>query len=233
MNKDRIMKKIQKCLALSKSSNEHEAAAALRQAKALMDTHQLTMSDVELNQLDVVEVEGKGLARPPRWKIMLYLTVARAFGCSSFTRGGHPVFVGTAPNPEVAKYALDVLLRQLELNKKEFLSSKAHFVDILDRGEKTKLGRGFAEGWVQGCYQTVEKFSASLSDDKHAEHKRKMEQQHNGKINKAAPRKRASESGIGRQAAAYGYQSGMKAQIHAGMSQDSGPDLLTAEGSQV
>lgn len=230
MSKDRIMQKIQKCLALSRSSNEHEAAAALRQAKALMDKHQLTMSDVELNQLDVVVMEGKGVARPPRWKIMLYLTVARAFGCSSFTRGGHPVFVGTAPNPEVAKYALDVLLRQLELNKKEFLDSHSNLIGQLDRGKKIQVGRGFAEGWVQGCYEIVNKFSDAISDDVGRAHKRKMERQHGSKVGSARPPKRASESGIGAGAAAHGYRHGRKAQIHAGMNQDEGPGLLPAAG---
>ena len=36
MNRDDALKKIKKCLALSRSANEHEAAAALRQAQALM-----------------------------------------------------------------------------------------------------------------------------------------------------------------------------------------------------
>ena len=35
MNRDDALKKIKKCLALSRSANEHEAAAALRQAQAL------------------------------------------------------------------------------------------------------------------------------------------------------------------------------------------------------
>jgi hypothetical protein len=39
---DAIIRKIEKCLALSKSSNEHEAAAALRQATKLMEAYNIT-----------------------------------------------------------------------------------------------------------------------------------------------------------------------------------------------
>ena len=39
MDKDDILRKIEKCLALAKSSEPAEAAAALRQAQALMREH--------------------------------------------------------------------------------------------------------------------------------------------------------------------------------------------------
>ena len=41
MNKQKALEKIKKCLALSKSANEHEAAQALKQAQALMRLHQI------------------------------------------------------------------------------------------------------------------------------------------------------------------------------------------------
>lgn len=37
-----IIDKISKCLALSKSANEHEAAIALRQAQALMQKYKIS-----------------------------------------------------------------------------------------------------------------------------------------------------------------------------------------------
>ncbi len=47
-DKQKVLDKIAKCLALSKSANEHEAAAALRQAQKLMVAHALTEEDVGL-----------------------------------------------------------------------------------------------------------------------------------------------------------------------------------------
>src|SRR5690348_8415840 len=46
-DKTRAMEKIRKCLALSKSANEHEAAAALRQAQKLMQMHDLDENDLD------------------------------------------------------------------------------------------------------------------------------------------------------------------------------------------
>lgn len=44
--RDKALDKIRKCLALSKSANEHEAAAALRQAQKLMAMHGLSEDDL-------------------------------------------------------------------------------------------------------------------------------------------------------------------------------------------
>lgn len=47
---ERILDKIKKLLALAKStSNEHEAANAMRKVQALMREHQLTDTDVALH----------------------------------------------------------------------------------------------------------------------------------------------------------------------------------------
>lgn len=47
-DRERILDKIRKCLALSKSANEYEAATALRQAQKLMAMHDLSHEDVDL-----------------------------------------------------------------------------------------------------------------------------------------------------------------------------------------
>lgn len=44
--REKAMDKIRKCLALSKSANEHEAAAALRQAQKMMAMHGLSEDDL-------------------------------------------------------------------------------------------------------------------------------------------------------------------------------------------
>ena len=91
-NNERIMAKIRKCLALSKSDNEHEAAAALRQAKALMEKHKLEMSDIEQSKTQVyIDENGKPSSRPPLWLNSLHSVVAAAFGCSAFSLGGQPL----------------------------------------------------------------------------------------------------------------------------------------------
>ncbi|MFC0020178.1 DUF2786 domain-containing protein [Neisseria gonorrhoeae] len=41
MDKEKVLDKIKKCLALGRSANEHEAAQALRQAQALMEKYKV------------------------------------------------------------------------------------------------------------------------------------------------------------------------------------------------
>jgi hypothetical protein len=226
---DRVMRKIQKCLALSASSNQHEAAAALRQAKALMDMHQVTMEDIELSRIDVEEV-GQGRSRPPQWKANLYSVVARAFGCSQFLRGGRPVFVGATPGPAVAKYALEVLLRQLQTNKRDFMAAIAIERPWLDRSVKVRLGKGYAEGWVHGCYRVVEQFSAALSPGAREQHRERLCQHLQiEKIHVSAPRKSALDDQVGLIAGRSGFLDGQQAKIHAGMTTAGGPALLENE----
>ena len=54
MNKKTVIEQIKKCLALSKSANQHEAAAALRQAMAFMQKYKIDANDPEL--LGIAEV---------------------------------------------------------------------------------------------------------------------------------------------------------------------------------
>lgn len=49
---EKALAKLKKCLALAASSEPHEAAAALRQAQALMRQHALTEDDVEASRID-------------------------------------------------------------------------------------------------------------------------------------------------------------------------------------
>ena len=61
MDKDDILRKIEKCLALAKSSEPAEAAAALRQAQALMREH--GVSQLEAQAIGARECSVKAAAR--------------------------------------------------------------------------------------------------------------------------------------------------------------------------
>lgn len=68
-----IIDKISKCLALSKSANEHEAAIALRQAQALMQKYkisekQILISDIKERIIQTKTQRTKDIER--RLKVM-------------------------------------------------------------------------------------------------------------------------------------------------------------------
>ena len=80
---DRIIDKVKKCIALSKSDNPHEAAAALRQAQALMRKHGIDEAGIAAAEIGATDVEHKSsnAVRPPAWETMLMMLVGTAFGC--------------------------------------------------------------------------------------------------------------------------------------------------------
>lgn len=144
-----IIAKIKKCLALSASSNEHEAAAALRQAQKLMELHGISEQDVALSDVGEESTRAGATKSPATWESGLACLVGEAFGCpaifrSEFFKGGRWVFVGFHPAPEIARYAFEVLYRQAKRARSTYIRT------ALKRCSKNKTRRAdlFSEGWV-------------------------------------------------------------------------------------
>lgn len=160
MDKQNVIKKIQKCLALSKSANEHEAAAALRQAQKLMEMHRV--SDADLFVAGVAEAgTGAGAARKPAgWESHLAVVVSKAFSCSNFFRSlgasGQWVFVGLGPSAEVASYAFAVLLRQLRKSRASFIKGECKRLVPVSKTRRADL---FCEAWVRAASSQVQSFA--------------------------------------------------------------------------
>ena len=79
MDRQTALAKIKKCLELSKSANEHEAAQALKHAQHLMSKFGLTELDVSL--AEVSEQYGKAPKSAPSWHWRLVHLCGSAFGC--------------------------------------------------------------------------------------------------------------------------------------------------------
>ncbi|SER36966.1 MULTISPECIES: DUF7168 domain-containing protein [Pseudomonas] len=161
--RDRIMRKIKHCLALSKSANEHEAAAAMRQAQALMRKFRLTDMDVKVS--DVGETKSDiEMARRPLWDMALSTLVGDVFGCRVLDRSTWSdakgcrvklaVFIGVNPAPEIAKYAYESLYRQL---KKARASYVADIRSMRGRQRPTPETQGnhFAIGWLYAVEEKI------------------------------------------------------------------------------
>ena len=166
---ERIIRKIKHCLALSASANEHEAAAAMRQAQKLMQKYRITEIDVQLS--DVNRTEGAhAKAKRPAWDKNLGAVVAKTFNCKSFNctswhpiigRRSQAVFIGVTPAPEIAKYAYDTLHFKVSSARREYVAKARR--GELSRGRYTPETRGdhFAEAWV---YQVHEKLLALVPE---------------------------------------------------------------------
>ena len=125
MDKQKVLEKIKKCLALGESANEHEAAQAIRQAQILMKKYGISENDVELSG---ISEKGVGCAATlPTWHQVLISQCAKAFGAECYARSEWGLrearFFGTGIKPELAAYAYEVLLRQLKKERREYIKT--------------------------------------------------------------------------------------------------------------
>ena len=166
-----ILSKIKKCLALSESSNVHEAAAALRQAQKLMELHGITESALGASEITEANLRSKtAVSKVNPWELRLISTIAKAFGCqliwskgSSYGRCaediyGKYIFVGLKQQVPVAIYTAEVLLKRLTKARADFIKTDAA---TWDRSSKTKAADSFCLGWVFKISETVIDFAGS------------------------------------------------------------------------
>lgn len=168
MDRDTAIEKIKKCLQLSRSANEHEAAAALRQAHKLMAEH--NVDEATLSLADVREVKVRAASKAaPQWEVSLAHTCADTFACEMFLLDEHDlspsgglvkqcfyVFVGLDGPAELAGYAFHVLQRQCVKARLDHIKRQPR-----NCSQITKIARGdlFAQGWVLAVERLVSEFA--------------------------------------------------------------------------
>ena len=214
MDKSRIIEKIKKCLALSRSANEHEAAAALRQAQKLMAQYRIDMSDVDMSDIAEMEIGASVKKTPPTWENNLMCKIAEALGCKllfrSFSRGkANWVFIGGETEVEIAKYAAQVMMRQCRAARKTYIETS-----LCRCGASRKTARAdmFCLGWVISACKLLERYEQHPALDGYLERRN-----YNG-LSGLDSRDRAKSAGLhGRSDASHGYQAGKSAQLHDGV----------------
>lgn len=166
MDKQTAIDKIKKCLALSKSSNQNEAAAALRQARALMDKFGVSDHDVLASEIAEATAQAGAKTSPPGYEAHLALSVGEAFGCHVlFLRGyraSHWTFIGDATSAEVASYAFVVLRRQLLKERAVFVKAECK---RLKPANKTRRADLFCDAWVWAVADQVKRFASPPTNE--------------------------------------------------------------------
>lgn len=210
-----ILRRIKKCLALSSSSEPHEAAAALRQAQKLMELHGVSQIDLGRSDLGEAEVKSKvSVSRIKDWELKLLNTVARSFGCkllwlssSSYSSSvyGKYILIGLKTQVQLAQYTADVLQRKVVKARSEFVKTLPTWYS---RGSKTLEADGFCHGWVEAISRTVHEFA--LNDDTKALIQSEFESQ---SVGEAKVQHRAA----GTNGLRAGFESGSGESIHRPM----------------
>ncbi|MBP4133545.1 DUF2786 domain-containing protein [Gallibacterium anatis] len=170
MSSDKILKKIKKLLALSKSTNPHEAAKALEMAQKLMSEHQIDYVDIEVSSIHNKKQFALNTAR---YVLMLAGLLRKAFGVEAYVSNYydnskygenqcHVVFYGVEEKPVIASYCFDVLYRQLQSARKNFYAKQNK---RLKRSTLIARADAFCEWWVLGVSRNVQKFIVSEKEN--------------------------------------------------------------------
>lgn len=165
--RDKIIDKIKKCLALSASANEHEAAAALRQARKLMTAHGITDTEVNAARADERSAKAGVTSKPSMWETMLATRVGVAFGCRIIFRPAHSArrgewrFIGCDIKPEIAQYAFAVLLRQLKAARSAHIRAKLQRCKPHTRIRRADL---FSEAWIRSVTGLLDNFAGNADE---------------------------------------------------------------------
>ena len=164
MDKQKVLEKIKKCLALGESANEYEAAQAIRQAQILMKKYGISEMDVELS---AVSEKGVGCAATlPTWHQVLISKCAEAFGVGCYMNRewglAEARFFGLGIKPELAAYAYEVLLRQLKKERREYIKTELKAVRL--PRNKTARADQFCTGWVYAISRKVQEFAAEPAE---------------------------------------------------------------------
>lgn len=219
--KDKLLKKIKKLMALSQSSNPHEAAKALELAQKLMVENDLNQSDVLFS-----EYNGKQefAINTPRYVHMLANVIEKSFGVEGYFSNEDPehgvgrskfhiVFFGKDEAPAIASYCFDVLYRQLQKSRKEFNATQSK---RLKRSTAIARADNFCEGWVSGVNEIVKNFVSTPKEKAEMQEQRKIFNETRklteGKVRES--RKTHEFSDMSRQ---QGYELGKKAKLNHGL----------------
>lgn len=158
-----LLKRIRKCLALSASSNEHEAAAALAKARDLMAEHGI--SDADLAMADIGEAAGRGsrAQRPPLWESYLCASVRRALAVECLIdENGDRRFIGRGPTPDIAAYAFASLYRRLKAARTAYIKISLRRCTL---ARKRIRADAYCEGWAAAVFGKISALSPKAPAD--------------------------------------------------------------------
>lgn len=213
----KALDKIKKCLKLSGSSNAHEAAAAMRQAQALMEKYALDFDDIAASEVNIHNQNATVKKTPVSWESSLANLCGKAFSCKTILISFGGVFnsqwqfIGCGSAPELAGYAFTALARQLKKDRAAYIKTK------LSRcGPKNKTARAdqFSLAWVWGV---KDQLNAMVVNDKAETAITAYMAKHHPSLENLKPRVNAGTAAANWKDADAGEKAGRAARLHRGV----------------
>lgn len=167
MNRDiqpEILEKIRKCLALSASSNENEAAVAAAKAADLLHKYSLSMSDIietdKLDQPEITEAVARFGAEDDsmkhQWIVVLANAVAKTCFCKPLYSRLGVTFVGTKSESQVARQMYLDLSTAMGMMEVTSWNKNRRTAEMQMVGNPKKVRRDYRKSWMLGCSRGIE-----------------------------------------------------------------------------
>ncbi|RCX07895.1 uncharacterized protein DUF2786 [Anaerobacterium chartisolvens] len=149
----KLIEKIQKLLALSESSNKHEAQLSMLKAQELLAKHKLSINEIKefkACNTAIKEQESKiSFTKATKWKASLSQVIADNFGCYRFfmTRNTHTIITFFGREEDIAvcnivmEYAVDWINSAVKKLKYQYSKSGCS-----TKGLENDYGIGFIAG---------------------------------------------------------------------------------------
>ena len=176
--RESLVEKVRKLLALSTSSNEHEADLAAQHASDLMKKHQITETEAALSDAkdgnviteyyDVPNLRVKYL-----WVVRLASSVASLFDAKALHVSGNYgvkiIWVGYRDDIDMSIIAFEHLFRSWKVAYgRDLAKEKVEWNDIgasMQPGDTMKFKRGHGQGYAQSLGTRIDKIVASRRVD--------------------------------------------------------------------
>ena len=160
MTRERVIEKVRKLLALSGSSNEHEAALAAAHAQRLLAEHNLAMSELEVREEGAGEVVIEVARTVPKWLSSLFASVAGGFDCfpvvTTSQQSSRLRFIGVGEDPAVAACTLQFLIKELRRLASVYLRALEAAAGKLAARERQRVRTSYLLGGAQGVRQALQ-----------------------------------------------------------------------------
>ncbi len=171
MDKERAIEKIKKCLALSKSPNANEAAAALRQAQAMMRKYNVEEHEVSEYTNESVDIPIQKSKKPPIHMTAMVNIIKEAFLVEPVleTRIGvsdesyRVRYFGPTERVLLAQYAHVVVWRAMEAAWRQMLVESPYLKG--ERGARTS----FFYGWLSEVRSKLDEIAWERDDHEQTE----------------------------------------------------------------
>lgn len=161
-----IIAKVKKLLALSTSSNVHEAATAVSLANKLIDEYRLSTSDISDNEeVDCLIEDPEPIyetGRQIHWKVSLIMTLTAHYGCATYNlpdySSGRMVsrikLVGRQSDIQIVRYMYSWL--HLECQRLSELNGK---------GKGKVFIQSYCLGFVSGIAEQLKKSREAIKNE--------------------------------------------------------------------